>query len=92
MANNAKTPAPLEPDDWHLREAHELIAAHEVDPSHGLQEHQVTQRTLEFGPNALPTADQRNLWSLVLEQFSDFMILVLIAAAVISGLMSDDCC
>ena len=89
MANNAKTPAPLEPDDWHLREAHELIAAHEVDPSHGLQEHQVTQRTLEFGPNALPTADQRNLWSLVLEQFSDFMILVLIAAAVISGLMGE---
>ena len=77
------------PGNWHLREAHELAAAHAVDPTHGLHEHQITQRTLEFGANALPTAAQRSLWSLVLEQFSDFMIGVLLAAAVVSGLMGE---
>jgi Ca2+-transporting ATPase len=75
--------------NWHLHEAHELVAEHEVDPAHGLHDHQVTQRTLEYGANALPTATQRSVWTLVWEQFSDFMIGVLIAAALISGLMGE---
>ncbi|MDD5480930.1 cation-translocating P-type ATPase [Rhodoferax sp.] len=77
------------PGDWHLRDAHELVAAHEVDPAHGLQEHQISQRRLEFGANALPIADTLSLWSLVVAQFSDFMILVLVAAAMVSGLMGE---
>jgi Ca2+-transporting ATPase len=72
-----------------LREAHELVAAHQVDVAHGLQAHQVTQRALEFGANALPTAAQRSVWSLVLDQFREFMTLVLIAAAVVSGVMGE---
>ena len=75
--------------NWHLREAEALATAQEVDPAQGLQAHQISQRTLEFGPNALPTAMQRSVWSLVLEQFSDFMILVLMAAAVVSGLVGE---
>ncbi|OIN90857.1 MAG: ATPase [Comamonadaceae bacterium CG1_02_60_18] len=80
---------PLARDDWHLRDAAELIAAHEVDPQHGLLAHQVSERTLVYGPNALPSADTRSLWALVLEQFSDFMILVLLGAAVVSGVIGD---
>jgi Ca2+-transporting ATPase len=89
MADKSAPDTPQRPDDWHLREAHELIQAHEVDPAQGLQDHQIAQRTLEFGANTLPTADTRSLWQLVLEQFSDFMILVLIAAAIISGAIGD---
>ena len=87
----ANPPQPTAPpqDDWHLREAHELVAAHQVDVDHGLQEHQVTQRALEFGANALPTAAQRSVWTLVLDQFREFMTLVLIAAAVVSGVMGE---
>jgi P-type Ca2+ transporter type 2C len=76
-------------DDWHLREAHELVAAQQVDVAHGLQAHQVTQRALEFGANALPTAAQRSVWALVLDQFREFMTLVLIAAALVSGVMGE---
>ncbi|MCF8208278.1 MAG: cation-translocating P-type ATPase [Rhodoferax sp.] len=75
--------------DWHLREAHELVQAHQVDSSKGLDAHQVDQLTLQFGANALPTGAIRSVWSLLLAQFSDFMILVLIAAAVISGVIGD---
>nr|WP_319564169.1 cation-translocating P-type ATPase [uncultured Rhodoferax sp.] len=88
MANIPPSPSNTR-KDWHLREVHELTQAHEVDPAQGLQDHQIAQRTLEFGANELPTADSRSLWALVLEQFSDFMILVLLAAAVISGVMGD---
>ncbi len=87
----ANPPQPTAPpqDDWHLREAHELVAAHQVDVAHGLQAHQVTQRALEFGANALPTAAQRSVWALVLDQFREFMTLVLIAAALVSGVMGE---
>jgi Ca2+-transporting ATPase len=89
MVNSPPQPLAPKPGDWHLREAQELLEVHQVDPTQGLQVHQVTQRTLEFGPNELPIASTRSFWSLVLDQFSDFMILVLIAAAVVSGLMGD---
>ena len=87
MAN--KTPIAQTPDAWHLHEAHALAKAHQVDPSQGLQAHQVTHRMHQFGANVLPAAERRSLGSLVLEQFSDFMILVLLAAAVVSGLLGD---
>ena len=79
----------LPPGDWHLRDAHELAREHGVDPASGLHQHQVTQRALQHGANELPASGSRSLWSLLLDQFSDFMILVLMAAAVISGLIGD---
>jgi Ca2+-transporting ATPase len=87
---SSPSPERLQPSgDWHLRHADELTKAHDVDPAHGLHAHQIDDLTLRFGPNELPAAEHRSLWSLVLGQFSDFMILVLIAAAAISGAMGD---
>ena len=89
MASNpVPLPAPSSAD-WHLREVHELVHAHGVDPANGLQEHQVAQRTLQYGANALPTTASRSLWALLADQFRDVMILVLVAAALISGVMGE---
>lgn len=82
-------PAAAPVNDWHLREAHELARLHAVDLANGLDAAQVSQRSQLHGLNELPTSDERKLWQLVREQFSDFMILVLIAAAVISGVIGD---
>lgn len=89
MANKPLPDLAQPSGQWHLQEVHALTQEHDVDPAHGLHAHQVNDRALQFGPNALPTADQRSLRSLLLEQFSDFMILVLLAAAVISGVVGD---
>jgi Ca2+-transporting ATPase len=89
MATEKIPSSALPHGDWHLRDAHELAREHGVDPASGLQDHQVTQRTLQHGANELPTRGRRSLWSLVVDQFSDFMILVLIAAAVISGVIGE---
>ena len=89
MATDKKATSVPPRGDWHLRDAHELAREHGVDPAAGLNELQVTQRALQHGANELPTSSRRSLWSLVADQFSDFMILVLMAAAVISGLMGD---
>ena len=79
----------LESVDWHLRDAQELAREQEVDPAFGLHQQQVTERARRHGANELDVADGRGIGSLIAEQFSDFMILVLIAAAVISGLIGE---
>lgn len=89
MAFDPLKEKPAAPLDWHLREAHEAVRTHGVDLASGLMPDQVSQRQLEHGPNALPDAGQRSFWALLLEQFSDFMILVLIAAALVSGVIGD---
>jgi len=75
--------------DWHLREAHDLASAHGVDPAHGLHAEEALRRAGLHGSNVLATQPPRSAWALLAEQFGDFMILVLIAAAVVSGLIGD---
>jgi P-type Ca2+ transporter type 2C len=81
------TPAPA--TDWHLREAETLAREHEVDPAEGLSDEQVAERARRHGRNELPTGGRATLASLIVDQFRDLMVLVLIAAAVVSGLIGD---
>lgn len=74
---------------WHQREAHELAREHRVDPNLGLHEAQVQLRVERHGPNELQGHGQRGPLALLAEQFKDFVVLVLLAAAVISGVIGD---
>lgn len=78
-----------DPSAWHLREVDDLAREHGVDLRHGLTEADVERRTGLHGPNELPDASRRSAWRILLEQFSDFMILVLVGAAVVSGIVGD---
>ncbi|HNV59829.1 MAG TPA: cation-translocating P-type ATPase [Rhodoferax sp.] len=89
MATENRSKPRSQEKSWHLRDAVELAMEHGVDPANGLQAHEVAQRAIQHGPNTLPSGASRSFWSLLLEQFSDFMILVLLGAAVISGLVGD---
>ena len=57
--------------------------------SDGLKHFQATQGLEKFGPNALEEKKKKPAWMLFLAQFKDFMILILAAAAVISGIVGD---
>ena len=87
------TPSPLTPDtaqpDWHQREVLELARAHAVDTMHGLDEAEAQRRAERHGPNELPSPVQRGPLRLLAEQFQDFMVLVLLGAAAISGVIGD---
>lgn len=58
---------------------HELASTYQ-----GLSSAEVTRRQAESGLNMLVTAKQRSKWAILLGQFKDVMIMILIAAAVIS--------
>ena len=55
----------------------------------GLTDSEAEKRIKEFGPNALQEKKKKPAWVLFLAQFKDFMILILAAAAVISGIVGD---
>ena len=74
--------------DPHQREAAEVLAALKTSPS-GLSGVEAASRLALHGPNELVEKKRRTLFAMFLDQFKDFMILVLIAAAVISGVLGD---
>jgi len=79
--------APLTEADtlpWHTRTAEAVAAAMAVTPAAGLSEDEAASRLVRHGLNALPEGKQRGPLQIFLSQFSDVMILVLLAAAAIS--------
>lgn len=77
------------PDSWHQRQVLELTKEHAVDLEHGLQPAEVARRMDIHGPNELPSVARRGPLALFAAQLTDFMVLVLLAAAVLSGLIGD---
>ncbi len=74
---------------WHLLAADEAERKLETNPDRGLSPEQAAQRLARYGRNELREGRQRPPWRILLDQFSDFMIVVLIAAAVVSGVIGE---
>ena len=74
---------------WHLREVHALADEHAVDLAQGLSDAQVQLRAQTHGPNELLNHARRGPMALLLDQFKDFMVMVLLGAAVVSGVIGD---
>ena len=77
------------PIDWHLRTSSEVLQAQQTDSASGLTPDEAARRLAEHGPNALATQQARPWPALLLDQFKDFMIVVLLAAALVSGAVGE---
>ena len=66
-----------------------LARLHGVDPSHGLHHEEVDRRVQHHGLNEIRGRPGKSLAAQFFDQFKDFMVLVLMAAAVISGVIGD---
>jgi len=67
----------------------EIIQRFQVDSKLGLTEAEVLRRRSMFGSNVIVEESESPLWRLLLAQFKDVMIVVLLVAAVISGLIGE---
>ena len=74
---------------WHTLTPEAVAENLRVAPPRGLSAAEAAQRLALHGANRLPEARRRSLIRMLVDQFSDFMILVLIAAAVISGVIGE---
>jgi len=72
---------------WHTLSATEAATALGTDLQRGLAEGEVYKRQAQFGPNELQEAARRSFWRMLLDQFNQFLILILIVAAVVSALI-----
>ena len=75
------------PTAWHAMTPGEVIGRIGSD-RRGLSTGEARARLERDGPNALPVPPGRPLWLVVATQFRDTMILVLLAAAVVSAVVS----
>lgn len=55
----------------------------------GLFSKQAQLRLQQSGPNVIPTKKMQSIWQLFFRQFADFMIIVLLVAAFISGVVGE---
>lgn len=73
--------------NWYQLESREALTRLETDLQTGLAASDVTQRLAQFGPNELVEKSGRSPFKILWEQLTATMVLILIAAAVISGFL-----
>jgi P-type Ca2+ transporter type 2C len=74
---------------WHALHTEEVLDQLHSPPDNGLTSKEAQQRLLQFGPNELTEAPPTTFWQMLREQFVNFVVLLLIVAAVISALLGD---
>ena len=73
---------------WHQKEIREVIEGLKTSPQ-GITSEEARKRLQEYGSNELQEKKKKTLLMVFLDQFRDFMILVLMAAAIVSGFIGD---
>jgi len=74
--------------NWHQQEIDAVLAKLAV-PIDGLSPDEAASRLSKYGRNELALKGRRSPLTMLLDQFRDFMILVLMAAAVVSGFVGE---
>jgi Ca2+-transporting ATPase len=73
----------------HAMPAQQVLIAHRTEPHFGLSEQRVREHQARHGRNELARAPRSPWWRRFAGQFADLTVCILIAAAVISGVLGD---
>jgi Ca2+-transporting ATPase len=74
--------------NWHLLPLSEISQLLNSSPL-GIDNISATQRLEEYGKNQIIDKKKKTIYQMLLHQLMDFMIIILIAAAIISGVLGD---
>uniref|UniRef100_A0A665X8V0 Calcium-transporting ATPase n=1 Tax=Echeneis naucrates TaxID=173247 RepID=A0A665X8V0_ECHNA len=75
-------------DNAHTKTVEEVYSFFNVNESTGLSLDQVKKQRERYGPNELPAEEGKSLWELVIEQFEDLLVRILLLAACISFVLA----
>ncbi|XP_043102215.1 sarcoplasmic/endoplasmic reticulum calcium ATPase 2-like [Puntigrus tetrazona] len=71
-------------ENAHTKSVEEVYSYFSVNESTGLTLDQVKRQREKWGPNELPAEEGKSIWELVIEQFEDLLVRILLLAACIS--------
>jgi Ca2+-transporting ATPase len=72
---------------WHTLEPAHIAEQLRTHLKHGLDPAEAARRLAEYGPNELQAAQRISPWTLLLEQFKNVLILILLLAVALSALL-----
>jgi P-type Ca2+ transporter type 2C len=72
---------------WHNLEVDKSIELLSSNADTGLSPQEVQQRLQKYGPNELEETGGRSAWEILVDQFKNIMLLMLIAVAIVSGVL-----
>lgn len=72
----------------HTKSWSEIVEYFNSDPEFGLSDEQVKILHDKYGPNELPAEEGKPLWQLILAQFDDLLVKILLLAAIISFVLA----
>jgi magnesium-transporting ATPase (P-type) len=75
--------------DWHALAPGDALSRHEVEPDKGLTAEEVSRRLEQYGPNRLPEHPGKSAWVRFAEQLAAPLVLVLIAAGIVTALLGE---
>lgn len=78
-----------EAERWHALEAGDVIGRLRADPAGGLSVAEAERRLREYGPNSLAKIKKTPWFVVFLRQFTDVLIIILLAAAAISFVIGE---
>ncbi|XP_072261341.1 sarcoplasmic/endoplasmic reticulum calcium ATPase 3 [Pyxicephalus adspersus] len=75
-------------DSAHSKPVSEVLRHFEVNENCGVSSEQVRRSREKYGPNELPAEEGKSLWELVVEQFEDLLVRILLIAACVSFVLA----
>jgi len=75
------------PVAWQTLTATQALSDLDSNTQQGLTTRQVAQRLADYGPNELEETGGRNWWQILLDQFTNIMLILLIVVALVSGVL-----
>jgi Ca2+-transporting ATPase len=75
--------------DWSNIDSTAALQLLKADADRGLNQEEAARRLATYGPNELTEAERRGPWLILWEQLTSVLVLILIAAAALSAIVSD---
>ncbi|ACK73622.1 ATPase, P-type (transporting), HAD superfamily, subfamily IC [Gloeothece citriformis PCC 7424] len=78
---------PSQQQAWHTYSVEDTLTVLGSDAEKGLTASEVEQRLKHYGSNEIEETGGRNSWEILLDQFKNIMLIMLIVVAIISGIL-----
>ena len=75
--------------DWHALTLEQTLQQLATPQASGLTSEEAARRLEVYGPNQLEETEGITFWQMLIDQFNNFVVIMLIVAAVISAIFGD---